>query len=143
MKNLALLLLSVAALILLTQCNQSSPEMMCKNPAMRGKVISTLMNDEAYMKQVMDSMQVKHGAGMVKHDMAMTPEMMDKMMAECQVDSSMCKKMMSKMMDMCEADQSKCDMMIGSMYGHPKVMKAMEGMKMDDGKGKHPAKHDH
>lgn len=128
MKNFSILLLSVAALILLTQCNQPSPERMCKNPAMRGKTISTLMNDEAYLKQVMDSMAVKHGAGMGKHDMAMNPEMMDKMMAECMADSSMCKKMMSKTMDMCEADQSKCDMMMGCMHGHANVLKSMEGM---------------
>lgn len=125
MKNLAIGLLSVAALISFTQCN-TAPEL--GNAATRGKAISTLMNNEAYMKQVMDSMQVKHGAGMGKHDMAMNPEMMDKMMEMCKTDSAMCKSMMSKTMEMCDADQSKCKMMMDAMHPHPNVMKAMEGM---------------
>ena len=127
MKNLSIFLLSLAALISFTQCNESAANEVA-NAGERGKIISALMNNEAYMKQVMDSMQVKHGAGMGKHDMAMNPETMSKCMDMCKTDSSMCKTMMSKCMDMCEADQSKCDMMMRSMHGHPNVMKSMEGM---------------
>ncbi len=127
MKNLAIGLLAVAAVISFTQCNESASNELA-NAGERGQIISALMNNGAYMKQVMDSMEVKHGTGMGKHDMAMNPDMMGNMMEMCKTDSSMCKKMMSMCMDMCEADQSKCDMMMGAMHGHSKVMKSMEGM---------------
>jgi hypothetical protein len=127
MKPIAILLLSFTALFSLTQCNSTTPEMVSKDPAMRGKMISNLVNNEVYMQQVMDSMAVQHSKGMGKHEHAMNTEMMDKMMAACQTDSTMCKKMMSKTMDMCEADQAKCAMMMGAMQGHPKVMKSRIG----------------
>ncbi len=137
MKKITTLLLSVAALISFTQCNNTPPNELCSNAATRGKVISTLMNNEAYMNEVMDSMQVKHGAAMAKNDKAMQAEMMDKMMANCKMDPAVCKSMMDKTMEMCDADQSRCDMMMGAMKPHPNVMKSMlgmcdmEGMNMD------------
>lgn len=138
MKNLAILLLSVAALISFTQCNES-PANEVANAGERGKIISALMNNGAYMAEVMDSMKVKHGAEMAKNDHAMQAEMMDKVMTMCKTDPAMCKSMMDKTTAMCEADQSKCDMMMGAMGGSPKMMqsihemcdmKDMKGMKM-------------
>jgi hypothetical protein len=136
MKNLVILLLSFAALISFTQCNSTDPENLCTNPATRGELISALMKNDAYMNQVMDSMQTKHHASMAKNDQAMQPETMDKMMAMCKSDTAMCKMMMDKTAAMCEADQSKCDMMMGSMQTSPKMMQSMhemcdmKGMKM-------------
>ncbi|MBK8426175.1 MAG: hypothetical protein IPL27_09515 [Lewinellaceae bacterium] len=137
MKKVTILLLSVAALISFTQCNNTDPEKLSTNPATRGKLISSLMNNDAYMNEVMDSMQTRHGASMAKNDKAMNAEMMDKMMDMCKSDTAMCKMMMDKTAAMCEADQSKCDMMMGSMGGSPKMMQTMHemcdmrGMKME------------
>lgn len=128
MKKITTLLLSIAAMISFTQCNNTAPENLYTDAATRGKVISTLMKNEAYMNEVMDSMKVKHGAAMAKNDKAMQAEMMEKTMANCKMDPAMCKSMMDKTMEMCDADQSKCDMMMGAMKPHPNVMKSMKGM---------------
>lgn len=127
MKKTAILLLSVAAVISFTQCNESAANEVA-NAGERGKIISTLMNNKAYMTEVMDSMRVKHGAEMAKNDKAMQSEMMEKTMANCKMDPAMCKSMMDKTMEMCDADQSRCDMMMGAMKPHPNVMKSMKGM---------------
>ncbi len=127
MKKTAILLLSIAALMSFTQCN-TTPNELFTNAATRGEAISTLMNNKAYMSEVMDSMQIKHHADMAKNDKAMQTEMMDKMMAMCKSDTAMCKMMMGKTMDMCDADASRCNMMMGEMKTRPNVKKAMEGM---------------
>jgi hypothetical protein len=130
-----MLLLSVAAMISFTQCNTPTPESLCSNTTTRGKVISSLVSNTAYMNEVMDSMRVKHPAAVLatsysiaKSDKTVQVDMMNNMMNMCKSDSSMCKMMMGKTMDMCDADQSKCNMMMGSMKSHPKIMKSMEGM---------------
>ena len=128
MKKAAILSLFVAALISLTQCNNTPPDQLYSNAATRGKAISTLMNNEAYMNEVMDSMRVKHSASMTKNDNAMNAKMMDKMMAMCKSDTAMCKMMMDKTAAMCEADQAKCDMMMGAMQTSPKMMQSMHDM---------------
>ena len=128
MKKTAILLLSIAALMSFTQCNSSSSNELFTNAATRGKAISTLLNNEVYMSEVMDSMQTKHHAAMAKNDKAMQTEMMDKMMAMCKSDTAMCKMMMGKTMDMCDADASRCNMMMGEMKTRPNVKKSMEGM---------------
>ena len=127
LKKTAILFLSVAAVISFTQCKESAANEVA-NAGERGKIISALMNNGVYMKEVMDSMQVKHGAAMAKNDKAMQSEMMEKTMANCKMDPAMCKSMMDKTMEMCDADQSRCDMMIGAMKPHPNVMKSMKGM---------------
>ena len=142
MKKLTVLLLSVAALFILTQCNNSAPEKLCSNAETRGKIISTLMNSDAYMNEVMDSMRTKH-AGVIlsnsfivaKSDKAMQKEMMNNMMSMCKTDTSMCKMMMDNTMEMCDTSKSKCKMMMGSMQSHPKGMKSMQDMGMCDMKG--------
>lgn len=129
MKKLTIGLLAIAMIITFAQCSNSSPDILCSNADSRSKIISTLMNNEVYMKEVMDSMQANHGDGM-----------MNSMMSMCASDSSMCKSMMGKTMEMCDMDKGKCDMMMGSMKEHPKTMQSMKdmgmcdmgGMKMDD-----------
>lgn len=135
MKKATILLLSFAALISFTQCNNSTPEQLCSNAASRGKIISSLMNNDGYMKEVMDSMRTKHGDAMLstvlvnaKNDQAMQMDMMNSMMSMCKSDTAMCKMMMDKTMEMCDMDQSKCNMMMGSMQSHPNVMKSIQGM---------------
>lgn len=127
MKKTAILLLFVAAVISFTQCNESAVNEVA-NAGERGKIISALMNNGAYMNEVMDSMKVKHGVEMAKNDHTMQAEMMEKTMANCKMDPAMCKSMMDKTMEMCDADQSRCDMMMGAMKPHPNVMKSMKGM---------------
>ena len=107
-------MLSFAALISFTQCNNSTPEQLCSNAASRGKIISSLMNNDGYMKEVMDSMRTKHGDAMLstvlvnaKNDQAMQMDMMNSMMSMCKSDTAMCKMMMDKTMEMCDMDQSK------------------------------------
>ena len=133
MKKIKILLFSVATVISFTQCTSPAPETLLDKADSRSKTISALMNNDAYMKEVMDSMQTKHGGGMSsmamgKGDMPMNENMMNKMMDMCKTDSAMCKMMMNKTMAMCDADSSMCKMMMTSMQAHPNMMKSMKGM---------------
>jgi hypothetical protein len=131
MKNIKIYFCSVAAMICFTQCNNPAPNTLLDKADTRGKTISALMNNDTYMKEVMDSMKVKHG-GMAMN-MPMNEDMMNKMMEKCKNDPAMCKMMMDKTMAMCDADSSMCKMMMTSMKEHPNMMKSMKGM--DDMKG--------
>ena len=134
MKNVKILLVAVAALMTFTQCESPAPEKTLEKADSRGKTISVLMNNDAYMKEVMDSMKTRHGGSMAM-DMPMDENMMNKMMEMCKKNPAMGKMMMDKTMAMCDADSSMCKMMMTSMKEHPNVMKSMEGdmkgMKMD------------
>lgn len=138
MKKIAILLLSVAAIISLTKCTNPTSE----NTDNHSKAISEMMNNDAYMNEVMDSMRTKHPdviqssfVFIMKNNNQMQGGMMDKMMDMCKMDTSMCKMMMGKTMDMCDMDKSKCSMMIGAMQSHPKAMKSMQDMGMCNMKG--------
>ncbi len=127
MNKIKILLIAVAALTTFTQCdNTAATKTILEKADTRGKTISALMNNDAYMKEVMDSMQTKHAGSMA---MPMDENMMNKMMEKCKADPAMGKMMMDKTMAMCDADSSMCKMMMTSMKSHPNVMKAMEGMK--------------
>ena len=134
MKKVKILLFAVAALMSFTQCESPAPEKTLQKADSRGKTISVLMNNDAYMKEVMDSMKTKHGGSMAM-EMPMDEKMMNKMMEMCKKNPAMGKMMMDKTMAMCDADSSMCKMMMTSMKEHPNVMKSMEGdmkgMKMD------------
>ena len=135
MKNVKILLFAVVALMSFTQCESPAPEKNLEKADSRGKTISVLMNNDAYMKEVMDSMKTKHGGGMAM-DMPMNEDMMNKMMEKCKADPNMCKMMMDKTMAMCDADSSMCKMMMSSMKEHPNMMKSMKDMEgMGDMKG--------
>jgi len=153
MKNLAILFLYIAALISFTQCS-NSPNELCTNAASRGKVISSLMNNEAYMTEVMDSMRTKHPEVILstvfvlaKSNEQIHEKMMDGMADMCKSNPSTFNTMMGKAMDMCDADSSKRNMMMGAMHSRPNVMKSMEGMcdmkgmNMDDKKESNPQHH--
>ena len=142
MKKVTILALSVAVIISLTKCADSTSGNQDEKSGTHGKVISEMMNNDAYMNEVMDSMRTKHPYVIqsslfviMKDNNQMQGDMMDKMMDMCKKDSSMCKMMMGKTMEMCDADQSKCKMMMGSMQSHPKGMKTMQDMGMCDMKG--------
>lgn len=135
MKKIFLPVLAFASLFILIQCDSTSPEKLCNNTEMRGKIISALMSNNAYMNEVMDSMRTKHSEAILstvfliaKSDKQMQENMADKMTNMCKEDASMCNMMMGKTMDMCEADKSSCNMMMGSMKTHPKVMKSAQEM---------------
>ncbi len=120
-----------------TRCNNSRVDQLVSNADSRGKIISELMNNDAYTHQLMDSLHAKHGgemldmsSEMMKGDKQMGMKMMDNMMEMCKSDTSMFKMMMSKTMNMCETDEAKCKMMVSSMQEHPKVMKSMKMDKM-------------
>ena len=133
MKKIKILFFSLAAMMSFTQCEIPAPEKTLEKADSRGKTISALMNNDAYMKEVMDSMKTKHGGGMAM-DMPMDENMMNKMMEMCKTNPAMSKMMMDKTMAMCDADSSMCKMMMSSMKEHPNMMKSMkdmEGMKMN------------
>ena len=135
MKNVKILLFAVVALMSFTQCESPAPEKNLEKADSRGKTISVLMNNDAYMKEVMDSMKTKHGGGMAM-DMPMDENMMNKMMEMCKKNPAMGKMMMDKTMAMCDADSSMCKMMMSSMKEHPNMMKSMKDMEgMGDMKG--------
>ena len=132
MKTIWISTLSVAALISFTQCSQITAEKLCADQSTRGKIISTLVNDEMYMAQVMDSMRTIHSDVIVsaffvlaQNDTTAQLEMMDKMMDIAKSDTSMCRMLISKTMDMCDADQAKCGMMADIMANHEPEMKCM------------------
>ena len=138
MKRVKILLFSLLALMSFTQCDNAAPTTTLQQADKRGKTISALMNNDVYMKEVMDSMKMKHGGNMSamsmgKGDMQMNEKMMNDMMEMCKTNPAMGKMMMDKTMAMCNADSSMCKMMMSSMRGHPNVMKCMKGM--DDMKG--------
>jgi hypothetical protein len=135
MKKVKILLFAVVAMMSFTQCENAASEKSLEKADTRGKTISALMNNDAYMKEVMDSMKTKHGGGMAM-DMPMNEDMMNKMMEKCKSDPNMCKMMMDKTMAMCDADSSMCKMMMTSMKNHPTLMKSMKDMEgMGDMKG--------
>ena len=75
-----------------TKCNNASSDKLCSNPETRGKVISELMNNDTYMKEVMDSMRKKHPDYilstvflMSKDDKKMQANMMDNITNMCKV----------------------------------------------------------
>lgn len=114
MKKINLILLAFAMLFTLTQCNNTSPDELTGNADTRAKTISALMNNDAYMNQVMDSMRTKHPDAilstvfiMARSDKQMQEKMMDKMTDMCKMDTSMTKMMVGKTMNM--LDDSKFD----------------------------------
>ena len=134
MKKLNILLLSALSLILFSQCNNPTPDKLLQNSETRGKVISALMNDDNYSKELMDSMMhtmmAGRGMSVMMSDASTKNMMMNNMMSMCSSDTSMCKMMMDKTMGMCDMDKSKCKMMMGSMQEHPKGIESMKDMGM-------------
>jgi hypothetical protein len=139
MKTVNRFITSLTLATVLLGCNPS-PESVLQNADSRAKVISAIMNNQDYKKQVMDSMMASHKTGggenhrkhmmkMMSADTSMQSMMLQNMKHMCSSDSGFCKKMMSNMMVLCNEDSTKCSMMMGCMKGHPKVMKSMNNMK--------------
>lgn len=133
MKKITLSIFAFAMLFTLTQCNNSTSENHGEKSGAHGKDISAMMNNEAYMNEVMDSMRSNHpdiilsaAFSMANNNREMQEGMMDKMTGMCKMDSATCKMMMSKTMDMADADSSACNMMMGSIQSHPNVKKAAQ-----------------
>ena len=135
MKTIWIFILSIAALISFTQCSQITPEKLCADQSTRGKIISTLVNDELYMAEVMDSMRTIHPEVIVsaflvlaQKDTTAQLQMMDKMMDITKSDTSMCREMFNKTMDMCNANPTMYKMMMASMESRPNAMKSIQEM---------------
>lgn len=114
MKKITLILFAFAMVFTLTQCNNTSPDKLSSNADSRAKTISALMNDDAYMNQVMDTMWTKHPDAilstvfiMAESDRQMQEKMMNKMTDMCKMDTSMTKMVVTKTMNM--LDESKFD----------------------------------
>ena len=139
MKKITTTLFAVATIFSFTQCSNSSADKLCSNADTRAKVITELMDNDVYMKEVMVAMKARHGGAiastscdMMKEDKAMGTKMMGNMMDMCKEDTAMCKMMMGKTMDMCDMDKSKCSMMMSTMKEHPKGTQAIKDMGLCD-----------
>ena len=115
MKKITLILLSIATLFTLTQCNKTTPDALTSNAETRAKTISALVNNEAYMNQLMDSMRTKHPDAilsnifvMAKSDGQIQEKMMNKMTDMCKMNPSMTKMMVGKTMNMLDDSKMSC-----------------------------------
>ena len=135
-KLIVRIILAFGAIFSFVQCGNNSGNDISK-AEVRAKVISELMDNENYMKEVMEAMKSKHGEAMMStsYDMMQTDKasgskMMGMMMDMCKSDTSMCKMMMGKTMEMCGMDKEKCKMMMTAMNEHPQGMNNMKNMGM-------------
>jgi len=115
MKKITFILLGFAMLFTLTQCDNASSDKLSSNADSRAKTISALMNNDAYMKQVMDTMRTKHPDAilsavfiMAKSDKQMQEKMMNKMTEMCKMDTSMTKMVVTKTMNMLNESKLDC-----------------------------------
>lgn len=124
MKKTNLILFSFLILITWIQCKNDSTDTLSSNADSRAKIISTLLNNDAYMNQVMDSMRTKHPDAILstifilaKNDKHMQEGMMDNMMDMCKVDTTTAKMVVTKTMHMLDDLKLDCcttgRMMIG------------------------------
>ncbi len=132
MTGLKILFASILVLMSVSKCNEYSAEKTCNDAAQRGKIISVLMNNEKYLKEVIDSMKIKHGGEMtsasfmlMQRDKKVANEMMNNMMKMCRNDSSVCLLMMKHTIKMCDSSRSKCGMMLHCMKESQNTMKMM------------------
>lgn len=137
-KIIIIILIAFGAIFSFVQCGNNSGNEI-SNTEVRAKVISELMDNENYMKEVMDAMKSKHGDAMVSNsydmmqaDKVSGSKMMGMMMDMCKSDTSMCKMMMGKTMEMCDMDKEKCKMMMTAMNEHPQGMKNLKDLGMCD-----------
>lgn len=135
-KKILTIVFAVVTVLIFTQCDSNSGNEI-SNADVRAKVISELMDNDEYMKEVMGAMKIKHGEAivstshdMMKDDKAIGTKMIGSMMDMCMGDTSMCKMMMGKTMEMCDMDKEKCKMMMTAMNEHPQGMKNMKDMGM-------------
>lgn len=110
-----LTLLGFAMLLTLTQCNNTSPDKITSDADSRAKTISELINNDAYMSQVMDSMRSKHPDVILssifviaKSDKQVQDKMMTKMTEMCKGDTVMTKMVVGKTMNMLDESKLGC-----------------------------------
>lgn len=115
MKKITVITFSFLMLFALTKCNNTSPDTLSSNADTRAKTISALINNEAYMIQVMDSMQTKHPDLflsnifiMAKSNSHMQEEMIDKITDSCKGDTTLTKMMVGKTMNMLDESNLDC-----------------------------------
>jgi hypothetical protein len=143
MKNTIILMLSAVSMIFFTRCTNPNAENLGESPESRAKVISTMLNDDVFRAQLMDSMHAnKHKMmqgengmmGRMMSDTSMHGMMMEKMMERCKSDTAMCRKMMGKTIDMCNEDSSACAMMMDMGCCKKGMMKSMMHTMHKEGK---------
>jgi hypothetical protein len=59
MVTLRFLFLALIVLLSVHRCNYNSPEKICDDESKREKIISVLLTNEVYRKQIMDSIRKK------------------------------------------------------------------------------------
>lgn len=114
MKHTTLMLFCLVMLFTLTQCKNNSADTLSSDADIRAKTISALVNNDAYMNQVMDSMRTKHPDAILsaifivaKNDKQIQEKLMNNLADMCKMDTSMTKMMSRKTMNM--LDDSKLD----------------------------------
>ena len=115
MKKSKLILFFFLTLATLTQCKNNSGDTLGSDTDTRAKTISALINNDAYMNQVMDSMRTKHPDVILsdifiiaKSDRQMQEKMMDKMADMCKADTALTKMMVSNTMKMLDDSKLSC-----------------------------------
>jgi hypothetical protein len=143
MKKITIISMFAVTILSFVACNSNqTSDQGLKYDSHRTKIISTIVKDSTYSKEMMDMMMSDDNCkNMMSQHMMENSEMinknMDNMMAMCKNDSSMCKMMMSKTMDMCESDTSMRKMMTNCMKSHKDVMESVKGYCDMDTKAHH------
>jgi glutamine synthetase adenylyltransferase len=135
MKNKLTALSAVALVVVTGIANAQTPDKTLDNPTSRAKIISSLLNNHAYMNELMDSMKHSHHAQMM---MADRPDMMKSMMDDMMKNDATRKTMMNEMMNSAEKDKMMCKEMMDMMMSKPALKEQME--KSDEHKEHEKAK---
>lgn len=102
--------------------------------------LNTLLEDETYMHQFMDSMKSRHpdvvlssAFEITDHNKGLQSEMMNQMVAMCYSEPAMSEMMMGMAMSMCDIDKEKCAKMANMMMNHKASMNCMLKMMHEKG----------
>ena len=102
--------------------------------------LNTLLDDENYMYQFMDSMKARHPEVVLSsafeitdHNKGLQSEMMNQMVALCYSDPAMSEMMMGMAMSMCDIDKEKCAKMANMLMDHKTSMNCMLKMMHENG----------
>lgn len=132
MKKIAIILIGITLLLSLTQCETPISDVALRNSETRSKLISSLINNEEYMTELMDSMKKIHPEELlssiniiISENPHLRMKMVNNMMEVSEEDSTMCAMVMDKTMEMCNADAGKCEMMSNAMKNHQGSMECI------------------
>lgn len=119
MKKTIFFLVATWLIYFMAGCS-NSPDKLLENNDTRSQVISTLLKNEQYHKELMDSMMKQMNSAEMMHKMMEGGNKMMQMMKE---DSSMRNSMMGQMMTMANKDSMMCSKMMDMMMSQPNISK--------------------